>query len=727
MQGANESSSAFIARYARLMVLSDQAASQSKMIAAIRIKLKPEILERLPSHSVHTVEDLNLACSAIEDNLRASRMGERFRQNRATPDDSRRALRPRTSMVKKEKFARSKTGNQQPSSSEAKCLRCNRPGHRRAACFATKEADGSPLTDNAPARPPVKTAAVVDDNSGSDSDSPTVVVRRNPTCSTVIANCGQQTLRKNLVFYPVQINGVSLNAQIDTGSEKSIMCSEIASINAWVPKGPAPDLTTADNCKMRCHGRVKIDLTIAIGSVTEEAKDANIIVADSLCQDLIIGMDLLKPLRVLVDAEDKTIVFKGENLAPEIEVIPLRAEKVIWKEGPPRLVGAVQTIPFTTGDPSLIVANSIDTIKNGTVRCLIINLDTEPKHINRRMEIATFEPLETSANGKTFQVNAAMQVVDTNEFVNVGEDLNDEQVNELKQLLNEYKSAFSIDGSLGCTNLVEHDIELEENAKPFNEPLRRRPFAHKDETRRQVKKMLEMGIIEESKSPWASAYVLAAKKNGEMRLGVDFRRLNDSTKKWVYPLPNIDDCAETLAGKQYFSQLDMASGFWQLPLSKRARELTAFRVEDGHYQFTRMPFGLTNAPARFQRLTNVLFSGLKGLHLQVFIDDICVATSTWAEHLSMLAKVFSLLIKANLQLKSNKCVFGVKEVVFLGHLISADGIKQDPKKLEALSRLPVPKNVKQLRTVLGLMNYYRKFVPNYAIRAAPMTRLLKTN
>jgi len=199
------------------------------------------------------------------------------------------------------------------------------------------------------------------------------------------------------------------------------------------------------------------------------------------------------------------------------------------------------------------------------------------------------------------------------------------------------------------------------------------------------------------------------------------------TKKCVYPLPNIEDCVETLAGKRFFSQLDMASGFWQLPVSQKARELTSFRTEDGQYQFTRMPFGLTNAPASFQRLVNIVFSGLKGIHLQAFIEDLCIASSSWDEHLSMLAQVFKLLIEAKLKLKPSKCILAAAEVTFLGHLISETGIRQDQSKLAALKRMPEPKNVKELRSVLGMLNYYRKFVPRFAIITSPLTQLLKKN
>lgn len=221
--------------------------------------------------------------------------------------------------------------------------------------------------------------------------------------------------------------------------------------------------------------------------------------------------------------------------------------------------------------------------------------------------------------------------------------------------------------------------------------------------------------------------MLAKKKGGSKRLVLDFRPLNAQTKKVVYPLPNIDDCLDTLSGKQYFSTLDMASGFWQIPMAKESREMTAFRTEDGLFQFKRMPFGLTNAPASFQRMVNALFAGLKGLNLQVFVDDICVATETWEEHLTMLKKVFQIVIKANLTLKGSKCLLGAKKIIFLGHEISRDGIRQDPEKLRAIKALQPPTDAAGIRRFLGMSGYYRKFVPNFAKLSEPLTRLIRKN
>lgn len=715
-QKQNETSTSFISRYARLATIADPNISQEKMVNAIRIRLRPEIMERLTSHHlIYNLEDLSLACISIEDNLRALRLTDRSRKESKSNTKNERSDKP----YNKSRNRKDKQDTKNKKSSLT-CYRCRRPGHKKEDCFATKDSEGKELKDAPPKKPPPRKKVNAVDT-WEDEEPPVIITTKR--CSTIIAN-SRIKQRPSLILHELEIGGVKLKALIDTGSEISLINSEMSSLNGWIPQGPIPELAGADNSIIKCYGCVKLDCKITLNHITKEAKSVRFTVTENLCADAIIGLGLLGWFKILIDPENKSLVFKqdSKNLTTETpEILPPRSQKIISAVVPYGIVGSIQTVPFDGGRPDLMIANTIDEVKQGRIKCLIINLDNRPKELNRGWPLASYEQLVT----EQLRVNSTMEIADTQSFVTVGDQLDENQLTELRGVLEQNKAAFSIDGELGCTNALEHDIELIEGAKPFAEPLRRRPIAHQEETRRQIKQMLEQGIIEESNSPWAAAYVLAKKKSGELRLCVDFRRLNDATKKCVYPLPNVEDCIDTLAGKKYFSQLDMASGFWQLPLTSRAKELTSFRTEDGQYQFTRMPFGLTNAPASFQRLVNIVFSGLKGLNLQVFIDDLCIASNSWSEHINSLKDVFKLLIKANLKLKSNKCTFGVPKVIFLGHEISADGIRQDPSKLAALRSLPSPTNLKELRSSMGMLNYYRKFVPKFAIITEPITRLTK--
>lgn len=215
------------------------------------------------------------------------------------------------------------------------------------------------------------------------------------------------------------------------------------------------------------------------------------------------------------------------------------------------------------------------------------------------------------------------------------------------------------------------------------------------------------------------------KKTGEGRLCIDFRRLNALTKKNVFPLPRIDTALDPLSGKSFYSQFDFASGYWQMEMDESFRECTAFRTEDGLYQFRRMPFGLTNAPATFQKLMNTLLAGVRGLELQVYLYDVCIASATWDEHLDMLRRFLSLVVGA--KLKGSKCSLVASRVSFLGHEIDKHGIRQDPKKLRAIRNPPAPSDVAGVRRIIGMMSFYRKFAPKFASLASPLIDLTKKN
>ena len=246
---------------------------------------------------------------------------------------------------------------------------------------------------------------------------------------------------------------------------------------------------------------------------------------------------------------------------------------------------------------------------------------------------------------------------------------------------------------------------------PIRQPVRRTPFALRKKVDELVEEMLSQGVIEPSGSPWASPIVLVQKKDGGVRFCVDYRRLNQITKLDQFPLPRIDDTLDLLLGSCHFSTLDLASGYWQVAMDPDSKEKTAFTTWLGLYQFKKMPFGLVNAPATFQRLMEVVLSGLVRRVCVVYLDDVLIFGRTVEEHNTNLTQVLERLRRAGLRLKPKKCRFALTEVEYLGHVVSARGIQTDPKKVEAVEHFPTPHNVKSLRSFLGLASYYRKFVP----------------
>ena len=212
-----------------------------------------------------------------------------------------------------------------------------------------------------------------------------------------------------------------------------------------------------------------------------------------------------------------------------------------------------------------------------------------------------------------------------------------------------------------------------------------------------------------------------------MRLCIDYRKLNQVTVKNKYPLPRIDDLFDQLQGAQVFSKIDLRSGYHQLKISKEDIPKTAFRTRYGHFEFLVMPFGLTNAPAVFMVLMNKVFQPFLDKFIIVFIDDILVYSKSKSEHEEHLKTALQTLIENQLYVKLSKCEFWLDHVVFLGHVISSKGIEVDPRKIEAIWNWEVPKNVTEVRSFLGMTDYYRRFVEGFSKIAGPMTKLLRKN
>ncbi|KAL0551642.1 hypothetical protein IC582_010731 [Cucumis melo] len=272
---------------------------------------------------------------------------------------------------------------------------------------------------------------------------------------------------------------------------------------------------------------------------------------------------------------------------------------------------------------------------------------------------------------------------------------------------------------------VEFAIELEPGTVLISRAPYRMAPAELKELKVQLQELLDKGFIRPSVSPWGAPVLFVKKKDGSMRLCIDYRELNKVTVKNRYPLPRIDDLFDQLLGATVFSKIDLRSGYHQLRIKDEDVPKTAFRSRYGHYEFIVMSFGLTNAPAVFMDLMNRVFREFLDTFVIVFIDDILIYSKTEAEHEEHLRMVLQTLRDNKLYAKFSKCEFWLKQVSFLGHVVSKAGVSVDPAKIEAVTGWTRPSTVSEVRSFLGLAGYYRRFVENFSRIATPLTQLTR--
>ena len=298
---------------------------------------------------------------------------------------------------------------------------------------------------------------------------------------------------------------------------------------------------------------------------------------------------------------------------------------------------------------------------------------------------------------------------------------------EVQDVLNEFGDVMpdALPKELPPRREVDHKIELEPGTKPpAMSPYRMAP-PELAELRKQLKDLLDAGFIKPSKAPYGAPILFQKKKDGSLRMCIDYRALNKITVKNKYPIPLIADLFDQLGSARYFTKLDLRSGYYQVRIAEGDELKTACVTRYGAYEFLVMPFGLTNAPATFCTLMNTIFRPYLDQFVVVYLDDIVVYSQTLEEHLEHLREVFEALRENKLYVKREKCSFAQEDVMFLGHKIKDGKLMMEESKVRAIQEWQPPTTVPQLRSFLGLVNYYRRFIKSYSARATPLTNLLK--
>ena len=283
---------------------------------------------------------------------------------------------------------------------------------------------------------------------------------------------------------------------------------------------------------------------------------------------------------------------------------------------------------------------------------------------------------------------------------------------QARELLLKWEHLFvHSDLDLGKTALIKHKIQLTDQT-PFKEHYWHIPPHMYNDMRAHIQEMLDIGSIPKSHSSWASIVDLVWKEDGGLRFCIDLRKLNNQTVKDAYSLLQIDKTLDSLQGSQWFSSLDLESGYWQVEMDEESKPMTAFTVGPlGSYKCKRMPFGLTNAPATFQRLMETCLGDLNLHWCIIYLDDIVIFSKDLASHLERLEAVFQKLEEAGLKLKPSKCELFWQQLAYLGHVISAQGVATDEGKIETIKNWPTPTNIMEVQSFGGFMGYHCRFIP----------------
>lgn len=467
----------------------------------------------------------------------------------------------------------------------------------------------------------------------------------------------------------------------------------------------------------------------------------HVVDAINLPYDGIIGSDMLNALGCNINYDTNMLHIKKSYLKLYFHdptyLIPPRSEIIIEcsVQNPEMKEGLILDQHFSD---SLLIANCIVRVKdNNRINITIANTSEEPitlnSNLNLKLDPIDYSKFKNDSNIPINHINTTDNTLERTEKVlnqlRISH-LNNEEKDALLQACSDFSDIFHLpEENLSHTNTLQHEIKTTTDV-PIHTKTYRFPEIHKQEVRKQIDKMLEQNIIEPSDSPWSSPIWVVPKKLDasnirKWRVVIDYRKLNDVTIGDTYPIPQITEILDQLGNSKYFSTLDLASGFHQIELKEEDKPKTAFTVPEGHFQFARMPFGLKNAPSTFQRLMNSALSGLQGTRCFVYLDDVVCYGHDLNSSVSNLTTIFQRLRDFNLKLQPDKCEFLRREVCYLGHVITEQGVKPNPEKIKAVTEFPVPKTPKDIKSFLGLVSYYRRFIPDFSKTAKALTNLLK--
>ena len=550
-------------------------------------------------------------------------------------------------------------------------------------------------------------------------------------------------------FLPGKVGRVAVQILVDTGCTTNVMSRKVYNkLDRTTRDSLEPYETygvTASGAKMPFFGLVKTNLRIRHFS-TEET-----FVVGNTDEDIILGMSFLMEQDCMLDFKKGVLELQGRKLhCTDRQGRPLVCKVQVYREVeiPPgqetTVMGRVQeAVSHMHGimegqKEGVLFASTLNRPdEKGRIMLRCLNPSSQPVMLKagtvvgewHRVGEQDIQLLDPGGQGDKEEPPAGLPMempehLRTLFYASCGHLHHPDQQRDVAKLLCQYQDVFSRgDHDVGLTQEVQHEIPVLPGTRPIRQPPHRLGPEKEAEVQRQVQALLDKDMIEPSYGAWSSPVVLVRKKDGTWRFCVDYRKLNMVTQYDAYPLPRIDESLDALSGSQYFSTLDLVSGYWQVPLTDDAKEKSTFTTRCGLWQWKVLPFGLTSAPATFQRLMEKALHRLHWKTLLLYLDDVIVISQDFESHLERLEEVLKKLRGANLKLKPSKCELFRTEVRYLGHVVSSKGVATDPEKVESVREWDAPTSLRDLQSFLGLAGYYRQYIPQFSTIAKPLSRL----
>ena len=506
--------------------------------------------------------------------------------------------------------------------------------------------------------------------------------------------------------------------------------------------GELETLTTADGSPMHIIGHTTITLHLKNLRVTH-----HFIIVESLMTDVILGIDFQREYRISYDWDEEKwcyIRHKGQFLCytEDMESGINRVSVAKTIRIPPRHNRAISVsirghdiktptacfIASQYTDPEVKLIDGVHDISHSaTLQVLVINNSNQHVNFPKGMKIGHLEPpidelTQMPINSATTQWMLP-ETVKPDSFTPPKYQLDLTIQQQLNNLLGTFKDQFAKDEmTIGTTPLTQMSIDTGDS-----DPVSQKPYPvamkHYNWVKEEINKLLEAGVIRNSHSSWSAPIIVVPKGDGGKCLVIDYRALNKVMRKFIWPMPKVEDIFSQLNGAKYFSTLDLRAGYHHIRLTTDSIPKTAFTSPFGKYEYVKVPFGLAQAPAYFQELMTGVLKDLP--FAMAYLDDIIIYSSTPEEHLQHIKTVFEKLHHAKLSMKLSKCHFFAKEIQYLGHILGVEGIRPVPAKTEAIKAMHPPVNPKQVRAFLRLVGYYRKFIKNFAKITKPLTMLTR--